>query len=163
MRKKIAKWAYFLAVLLAVGLYARPMTLSQALPVEGGQVSDFLLEIPYTEPIGDTGGQWVKEQVYQFKQDTASATTQALLEELKTIRCRRSLNFFAGKPTHSTRDGCVTVTWLADGERCDFMMAAYKKTARIYRDRYYVAYVLEEGAYNRIAAVLQTYGALREE
>lgn len=162
MKKKIVKWVYFLVALLAVGLYVRPMPLSRVLPVENGQVSDFLLELPYTEPIGDTGGRWVKEQVYRFKQDTVSATTQALLEELKTIRCRRSLNPFAGKPTYSSRHGHIVITW-SDGEgRCDFEMVSYKKAARIYYGRYYGAYVLEEGAYARIAAVLQTYGILQE-
>ena len=166
MRKKIAKWACFLAVLLAVGIYAvLPRPLSKALPVDDGQLVDFLLTIPYYEPMGDThnDGYWVKQHVYRFAADTEDLAAQALSAELKTIRCRRSLNPFAGKLIHSNRYGDVVISWLANGDRYDFEMAAYKKTARIYRDRYYVAFVLEEGAYNRIAAVLQTYGALREE
>ena len=166
MKKKIIEWAVFLVILLAVGTYAAaPRPLSKVLPVEDGQLVDFLLTIPYYEPMGDThnGGYWVKEHVYRFAADTEELAAQALSAELKAIRCRRSLNPFAGKPTHSTRYSDVVVSWVSDGDRYDFQMDAIKKTARIYRDRYYVAYVMEEGTFDRIAAVLQTYGALREE
>ena len=162
MKKKTVKWAVFLAILLAVGLYVRPMPLSKVLPVEDGQVVDFFLIVWYSEPAGDTGGYRGKKRVYQLKEREDSAVAQALSDELQTIRCRRSLNPFAGKPTYSSLNGNITITW-SDGEgHCDFEMVSYKKAARIYYGRYYGAYVLEEGAYARIAAVLQTYGILQE-
>ena len=161
MKKKGVEWAVFLAILLAVGIYAvHPMPLSKVLPVDDGQLVDFMLTIPYYEPMGDThnDGYWVKQHVYRFAADTEDVAAQALSAELKTIRCRRSLNPFAGKLIYSNRYGDVVISWLANGDRYDFEMDASKKTARIYRGRYYTAYVVEEGTFDRITAVLQTYG-----
>ena len=66
MKKKGVEWAVFLAILLAVGIYAvLPMPLSKVLPVDDGQLVDFMLTIPYYEPMGDThnDGYWVKQHV----------------------------------------------------------------------------------------------------
>lgn len=163
MRKKTVKWAVFLVLLLAVGLYTRSMPLSKVLPVDKAQQLDFLLTIPYTVPMGDSGGHWIKESVYMPADMSDRATAQVLSDVLETVSCRRSLNPFAGKPVSSSRYGSMVITVYSGTDRQDFVMVSCKKAARIYYRHSYVAYVLEDGAYEQIATVLQTYGSLREK
>ena len=163
MKKKTVKWAVFLVLLLAVGIYTQPMPLSKVLPVDEAQQLDFLLAVPYTVPMGDSGGRWIKEYEYMPMDKSDSATAQALSDVLETVGCRRSLNPFAGKPVRSAGHGSMVITLYSGTDRWDFDMVSYKKAARIYHGHSYAAYVLEAGAYDQIAAVLKTYGSLQEE